>query len=257
MSIVSDSSSNKSVRTNFAHPLKARDYVSLQMGIFDGEEGFDRFFKSGDQFVRLLGRIQVFLDRGLLYSKKGPKEALSKVQVERLKQIWFGPTWMVVKRDPVHLSKIIWKKIAYKQYPLSYDMEAIKQPALRNLNPVDQVKSEKFTLRLREPIRIPEAYGGMEYKQVVLQGKWYHDFKFNRKPIFNSQSDIEHSKGITMTVGRRYFHATINFLGQYFAENLDIIYADIQQILQDDMQKGFDDIKEEKVTKKWSDSVMD
>lgn len=45
MSIVSDSSVSKSVRSHFAHPLKARDYVSLQLGIIDGEEGFDRFFQ--------------------------------------------------------------------------------------------------------------------------------------------------------------------------------------------------------------------
>lgn len=257
MSIVSDSSQNKSVRSHFAHPLKARDYVSLQLGIIDGEEGFDRFFKSMDQFLRLISRTQVFLNRNLLFSKKGADKAFDKVAFDRLRQIWLGPTWMIVKRDPVHLSKIIWKKIAYKQYPMQYDMEAIKLPALRNLNPLDQIKSEKFALRLREPVKIAEAYGGMEYKQVVLQGKWYHDFKFNRKPIFNSQADIEHSKGITMTAGRRYFHATINFLGQYASENLDILYADIQEILQDDMAKGFEDQKETKVTKKWSDSVMD
>lgn len=257
MSLVNDSSSAKSTRTQFSHPLKARDYVSLQLGIIDGEEGFDRFFKSADQFIRLIERMQVFLDRGLLYSKKGKEEAFEKQAFERLKQIWFGPTWMVVKRDPVHLGKVIWKKIAYKPFPMDYDMESIKLPALRNLNPVDQVKSEKFTLRIREPIKISEAYGGMDFKQVVLQGKWYHDFKFNRKPIFNAQGDIEHNKGITLTVGRRYFHAMINFLGQHYSKNMNIVYADVQQILQDDMQKGFDDLKVEKTTKHWSDSVMD
>lgn len=245
MSIVNDSSQNKSVRSHFSHPLKARDYVSLQLGIIDGEEGFDRFFKSMDQFIRLIQRTQVFLNRNLLFSKKGPENAFDKTAYNRLRQIWYGPTWMIVKRDPVHLSKIIWKKIAYQQFQMQYDMEAIKLPALKNLNPLDQIKSEKFTLRLREPTKISEAYGGMEYKQVVLQGKWYHDFKFNRKPIFNSQADIEHSKGITMTVGRRYFHATINFLGQYASENLDILYADMQEILQDDVKKGYEENKEE------------
>lgn len=214
-------------------------------------------FKSMDQFIRLIGRTQVFLNRNLLFSKKGPEKAFDAVAFSRLRQIWFGPTWMITKRDPVHLSHVLWRKIAYKQYPMSYDMESQRNPALQNMNPLDQIKSEKFGLRLREPVKISEALGGMEYKQVVLQGKWYHDFKFNRKPIFNSQNDIEHNKGITMTVGRRFFHSKINFLGQHAAENLDILYADLQEILQDDMQKGFDSIKEEKVQKKWSDSIMD
>lgn len=257
MSLVSDSSGQKSVRGHFSRPYNAREYLRYQLGIIDGEEGFDRFFKSMDGFMRLLGRAQVYVERGLVYSRKGADKAFDKERIEKLRKIWYGPTWMIVIRNPANLGEVMGRQIAYKPFLLPNNVEALKLPALKSLNPLDQIKSEKFLLRIREPVKINEALGGMEFKQVVLQGKWYHDFKFNRKPMFNSQGDIEQNSGITMTVGRRYFFSTINFLGQPASEHVDNLMADFQELFDDDLKKGFNDSKEDEETKSFASNIMD
>ena len=253
----SDGSGMKSVRGHFSRPYNPRERLRFELGVMDGEESFSRFFKSAEEFIRILRRAQIYVRRGLVYSKKGKDNAINQIMVKKLFQIWHGPTWMIVIRNPENIGQIITKQIAYKQYILQNNIEAIKLPALKSLNPLDQIKSEKFHLRLREPVNINQAIGGMDFKQVVLQGKWYHDYKFNRKPIFNSQSDIEQHSGITLTVGRRWFFATVNFLAQPFEELKAELDADLQELLDDDLKKGFNDAKTDKTTKVFANNITD
>lgn len=240
MSIVSDSSVNKSVRSHFSRPYSPRERIRYELGIVDGETGFDRYFKGTNGFIRVLTMAQTYVNRGLLFSKKGKENAINQVYLQRLRQIWHGPTWKIVIRDPNDLGRILQVKIAYQHYNLPSNIESIPFPALKNMNPLDQIKSEKFLLRMRQPVKISDALGGMDYKQVVLQGKWYHAYKFNFKPLFHSQSDIEQNAGITMTVGRRWFFSTINWLGQFAEEPITELDADLQELLNDDLKKGME-----------------
>lgn len=50
MSIVSDSSVNKSVRSHFSRPYSPRERIRYELGIVDGETGFDRYFQ-GNEWV--------------------------------------------------------------------------------------------------------------------------------------------------------------------------------------------------------------
>lgn len=257
MSIVNDSSLNKSVRSHFSRPYSPRERIRYELGIIDGETGFDRYFKGMTGFIRVLGMAQEYVNRGLIFSRKGKENAINKIQLMRLNQIWHGPTWKVVIRDPNNTGKILQVKIAYREYVTPSHIDMIPFPALKNMNPLDQIKSEKFLLRMRQPTKIKEAYGGMDYKQVVLQGKWYHAYKFNFKPIFKSQSDIELNEGITMTVGRRWFFSTISWLGRFADEPHTILDADLQELLSDDLKKGMESIKDEKMERDFSNSWGD
>lgn len=247
MSMGSEGSGQKSVRGHFSRPYNPRERIRFELGVMDGEESFSRFFKSAEEFVNILRRAQIYVRRELIYSKKGKENAINQIMVQKLLQIWYGPTWMIVVRNPENLGQVMTRQIAYKPYTLPNNMEAIKLPALKSLNPLDQIKSEKFLLRMREPVKINQALGGMEFRQVVLQGKWYHDYKFNRKPMFNSQADIEQNSGITMTVGRRWYFATVNFLRQPFEDLKAELDADFQELLDDDLKKGLNDNKDEEL----------
>src|SRR5574337_122338 len=106
MSIASDNSAGKSVRSHFDHPTKTRDYVKYQLGIIDGEKGFDRFFLAETGFIFLLYEVEEFVNRGMLFSRKPKGKALDPENLRKIRQIWHGPIWMVVKRDPIHNAKV-------------------------------------------------------------------------------------------------------------------------------------------------------
>lgn len=211
-------------------------------------------FKGMNGYIRVLSMAQTYVNRGLIYSKKGKENAINPKYFQRLRQIWHGPTWKVVIRDEHDLGRINEVRIAYRPYRLPSHIEMIPFPALKNMNPLDQIKSEKFLLRMRQPVKINQALGGMDYKQVVLQGKWYHAYKYNFKPLFRSQSDIESNDGITMTVGRRWFFSTINWLGQFAEEPVTELDADLQELLNDDLKVGLESMKEEKVERDFNNS---
>lgn len=226
----------KSLRGHFSHPSTPREYVQFQLGIIDGEEGFGRFFSAERSFNNLLDRVQIFLQEGLLWSSKGVDMALNPTNLWKLKQTWHGPLFLVVLRDPYNYGHVVDRQWSFANFEPDDNQEVIRLPALKNMDPTDQVKSQDFLLQIRERWPVRHALSGLDYQQAVLQGRNFWDFKDGRKPFFNSDEDIENSKGNTTGLSRPNFHAVINFEHQIYMYYKNRLYADVCRVLLDDFK---------------------
>lgn len=205
------------------------EVMQMFMGINNADQGFDHFFLMCSNWMDFMGQMLQAVKQGVFKTSV----QIDMEAVRRLYLIWEGTCYLSVQRDPNAPERVLKRTILYggdRPEP-KYCEEILKLPALQNLNPVTPIKDKSLLIRIREPVPIRLAFGGMDYKQVVLQGGYYWDYRDRRVPMFKSQNDIENSRAITMFVGRRYFHNVINMEKKAFKIHFDIVYVNFHRII--------------------------
>lgn len=234
-----DSKQPKSIRY---HSPDFGEVLQMFMGLNDADQGFDHFFLLCQNFMMFVPQVLESIRQGVIKTNV----EIDMKAWKRLEQIWYGHIYLLVTRNQMNIGKVESREILFKPIEISWNQELIKLPALQNLNPVSHIKDNTMLIRIREPVPIRHALGGLDYKQVVLQGRFYWDYKDKRVPMFTSQDDIENNDGTTMHVSRKYFHWAINVEKKIFLRYFTIIYINLHKII-NEQKLGFEDDDKSKI----------
>lgn len=234
-----DSKQPKSIRY---HSPDFGEVLQMFMGLNDANQGFDHFFLLCQNFMMFVPQVLEAIRQGVI---KTNVEVDMKAW-SRLKQIWEGRIYLLVTRNQFNIGKVESRDILFAPIKTRWNQELIKLPSLQNLNPVTHIRDNTLLIRIREPVPIKYGLGSMDYKQVVVQGGFYWDFKDRRVPMFTSQNDIENSRAVSMSVGRNYFHTVINREKKTFLEYFTIVYINLHRII-NEQKLGFEDDDKSKI----------
>lgn len=219
-----DSKQPKSIRY---HSPDFGEVLQMFMGLNDANQGFDHFFLLCQNFMMFVPQVLESIRQGVIKTNvEIDKKAWSKLQ-----KIWEGRIYLLVTRNQHNIGKVESREILFEPIESMWNQELIKLPSLQNLNPVSHIKDNTLFIRIREPVPIRYAFSSMDYRQVVLQGGFYWNYRDKRVPMFTSQDDIENSHALTMYVGRHYFHTVINMEKKIYLQYFNIIYVNLHRII--------------------------
>ena len=210
--------------------------MAMFLGLNDASQGFDHFFLMCENWMKFVPQVLEAISQGVIKTSI----EIDETAINRLQQIWEGHIWLLVRRHPRHPEKVVDRIITFSKPKEQYPNEVIQLPALQNLSPVSHIKDATMCIRIREPVPVKYAFAGEDVAQLVLQGGFYYNFIDGRKPMFQSSSDIQNSRALTMVVSRNYFHSVINIEKKIFLKYFNVVYINFHRILREE-KLGFDD----------------
>jgi len=223
-------------KKTMSHPIDTVEWIQQQLGIVNGEQGFDKFFLMANLISKLVLEIQALADQGLLKPRSFRSQIkinLDNESIEKMNLIWQNGLYIIVQRGIYNPNKVLSRLVFYKPQKLKIGQEQIKYPALQNMNPSGQIKQERWGVRIKEPIPAKIAFEGLDYAQVVLQGGYHWKYADRTVPMFNSQEEMDTSDANVYVIGRPAFHKIVKIEEYFFMKNWAKVFARIHATLQD------------------------
>lgn len=199
------------------HPRGWGDFISQQMGIWNNFQGFDHFFLLAEAFHKHLLQVEAKeIVTPIDYSKMSQQQQneikFNPEAIRRIKQIWYGPTFISIKRNPFNSAKVLDRKFCYERPKEAMGIAIRKLPALKNMNPIGTIRLSDLCIRIREMVPVADAFEGMNPNQLNIAGGFNLKFKNKIVPMFKTMEDMRKPNAYTYWVGRNYFNETVSNL---------------------------------------------
>jgi hypothetical protein len=249
---------SKQPKSLIVHPADFIDYMQQTLGVVNYQEDFNHFFLSAQRFITFVDQVNSALAKGIIgrpdYRLRNnpdftPKTSLDKENVRKIKQIWYGPTWIHMRRNRNY--DIEWWDLVYsKNIKLAHKEELIYCPALKSMNPIDPVGTATLGIMIRDYVPIRDAWWGHDYTQMITSGGFQIRFSDGTKPILESDADIMNSDSLVNVVSREYFHKMIDILTMKWLELNTEVFIEMHQIISDAKKGtgGYEDNDENSVS---------
>jgi hypothetical protein len=236
----------KQPKSLVVHPADFIDYMQQTLGVVNYQEDFNHFFLSAQRFITFVDQVNSALAKGVIgrpdYRLRNnpdfkPKNSLDMVNVKKIKQIWYGPTWIHMRRSKSY--DIIWWDLVYsKNILLAQREELIYCPALKSMNPIEPISTNTLGIMIRDYVPIKDSWWGHDYTQMITSGGFQIKFSDGTRPILESDEDIMNSDSLVNVVSREYFHKMIDILTMKWNELNTELFIEMHQIISNAKRGG-------------------
>jgi len=221
------------------HPPDFIDYMQQTLGVVNFQEDYSHFFLEAGLFMAFIDRVNRALGKGIIgrpdYRLRNnpdfkPKVSLDPVAYKKIKQVWFGPTWIHQRRAKDY--RIEWWDIVYTDKIQLHQREELKYcPSLKSMNPIEPISTNTLGIMIRDYVPIQDAWWGHDYTQMITSGGFNVKFSDGTKPILESDQDIMDSDSLVNVVSREYFHKMIDILTMKWEEYNSELFLELHQII--------------------------
>lgn len=229
----------KQPKSIVVHPVDFIDYMQQTMGVVNFQDDYNHFYLAAQLFMSFIDRVNTALRRGIigrpdyrLRNQPGfkPKTSLSPNLYKKIKQIWFGSTWIHMRRAKDY--SIEWWDIVYTdKFQLKTGEELIYCPSLKAMNPVEPISTNTLGIMIRDYVPIRDAWWGHDYTQMITSGGFQVKFSDGVKPLLESDQDVMDSDSLVNVVSREYFHKMIDILTMKWDEIQNELFIEMHEII--------------------------
>lgn len=222
-------------KATMALPPDPSDWIFQIMGVVTGLHDYDKFFLMANLFMKFVQEVEEAKRQGLFKDnvfKRETDQSIEEIKVDvesdiiaKLKIVWYGNVYFVVHRHPDRPWKVTKRETFFHKPKQRPNMEIIKLPALKNMNPLTDIRSVSWGIEIREDFPVKYAYEDMDFEQVVLQGGLSKKFMDGTFPYFRSQQDIENSTARTYVLAKPIFFTIIEILEMVFMSQFTKLYV--------------------------------
>jgi len=236
----------KQPKSLLVHPVDWIDYMQLTLGVVNYQEDFNHFFLGAQRFITFVDQVNSALARGVIgrpdYRLRGNpnykvKVSLDKIAVKKIKQVWYGPSWIHMRRNKNYDIEW-WDLIFSKNIEIAHREELIYCPALKSMNPIEPISTNTLGIMIRDYVPIRDAWWGHDYKQMITSGGFNVKFSDGMKPLLESDDDVMSSDALVNVVSREYFHKMIDILTMKWEEFNTELFLEMHEIISS-AKKGF------------------
>lgn len=230
---------SKQPKSLLVHPVEFIDYMQQTLGVVNYLEDFDHFFLNAHRFITFVESVDAALKKGIIGRpdyrlRNNPefksKTSLDKQSLKKLNQVWYGPTWIHMRRNKNY--EIEWWDLVFsKNVQLMQREEIIYCPPLKSMNPVEPISTNTLGIMIRDYVPIRDAWWGHDYTQMITSGGFQIKFSDGVRPILESDEDIMSSDALVNVVSREYFHKMIDILTMKWNKYNTELFLEIHQII--------------------------
>ncbi len=237
---------SKQPKNLLVHPVDFIDYMQQTLGVRNYFEHFSHFFLQAQRFMTFLDEVNGALDVGIIGKvdyrfKNDPsvkaKTSLDKSALQKIKQIWYGPSWIHLKRNKNY--DIEWWKIVYtKNIKLNFRESIVYCPPLKSMDPVEPIATSTLGIMIRDWVPIKDAWWGHDFKQMITSGGFNVKFSDGTRPLIESEEDITESDALVNVVSREYFHKMIDILTLEWNKHNVVLFLELHKIISEGKSGG-------------------
>ncbi len=249
--------SPKQPKSIVVHPPDFVDYMQQTLGVVNFQGDFSHFFLEAGLFMGFADRVDRALKRGIIGKldyrlRNNPnfkeKTRLHPQNFQKIKQVWFGPTWIYQRRAKDY--SIEWWDLIYtNKVELAKREELIYCPSLKSMNPIEPISTNTLGIMIRDYVPIRDAWWGHDYTQMITSGNFNIKFSDGTKPILESDQDIMDSDSLVNVVSREYFHKMIDILTSKWEEFNSELFLEMHEIISSAKRgTGYEDTDENDVS---------
>lgn len=223
----------------FVHPYEIADLYANIQGVIDAELKFDKFFLLGTLTHRYIKQIfgakkAGILDKSRVGFLKENKIDINENLLHKMERLWTQNTFLVIDKNQRHPEQ--WENAEIYLRPLQrgelkFNQEVMMLPALKHLNPMNDIHGISLLVQIRETVPVKWALRDVDITQLALSGQMVYPFQDGLIPIFKSKEDILNSNKRTYWVGRPYYYAVSNILQEIYLNNFSDFCAESHIII--------------------------
>lgn len=247
----------KQPKSIVVHPADFIDYMQQTLGVVNFQGDFSHFFLEAGLFMGFIDRVNKALQRGIIGRvdfrlRNNPnfkeKKSLNPNAFNKIKKIWFGPSWIHMRRSKDY--DIEWWDLVYtNKVQLAHREELIYCPSLKAMNPIEPISTNTLGIMIRDYVPIRDAWWGHDYTQMITSGGFNIKFSDGVKPILESDQDVMDSDSLVNVVSREYFHKMIDILTLKWEEFNTELFLEMHEIISGAKKGiGFEDSDENEVS---------
>ncbi len=229
----------KQPKSIVVHPADFIDYMQQTMGVVNFQEDYNHFFLAAQRFVTFIDEVNMALKKGVIgrpdfrlrkVPGHEPKTQLSPEPFKKIKQVWYGPTWIHMRRNKNYDIEN-WKMVYTDKLHLLPREELIYCPALKSMNPIEPISTNTLGIMIRDYVPIRDAWWGHDYTQMITSGGFNVKFSDGVRPILESDQDVMDSDSLVNVVSREYFHKMIDILTMKWNEHNTELFIEMHEII--------------------------
>ncbi len=248
------------------HSSSYAEFLQKQLGDIDYNIAWNNFFPQLEASYKLILTIEDALlpkrsvnDNGTIHWAKPiiditkyPQLKPRPQSIHNFKQIWDGGCFITKQVDPLNPTRYISgaERFHYDTStlnPKDHYQIALPLPAMDNMTPIGQLKSEEWGVRISEAVVFHLAFDECVYDTVIRDGKFYYNQGGKIIAKFQPE-DMKSTTKKTHRVGRQFYYKMIKLLKNKALSNWSLIENDLHRIIYY-LEQGIDDydgIKQEK-----------